>query len=100
MADLIQVTPEELRERANDVRKCRDRSDESMTNIASLIRGLNEIWTGEAQMAFESKLNSLQNKFMMFSEGMVRYADAMDTAANELENTDRRLSSTINNFMV
>lgn len=100
MADLIQVTPEELRERANSVRQCRDHSDESMSSISSLVQGLNEIWTGEAQQAFENKLNSLRVKFEQFSYAMAEYAKDMDLAADTLENADKRLSQTINNFIV
>ncbi|OON96812.1 MAG: hypothetical protein ATN31_01595 [Candidatus Epulonipiscioides saccharophilum] len=100
MADLIQVTSEELRERANEVRSQRTRNDEAIANIATLIRGLNEIWSGEAQVAFESKFHNMQGKFAEFSDHLERYSVMMDKSADELESKDKDLSSRINAFEI
>ncbi len=98
MADLIQVTPEELRERASEVRNQRARNDEAIANIATLIKGLNEIWSGEAQVAFEGKFNSMQGKFAEFSDHLQNYSVMMDKSADELEAKDKDLSNRINAF--
>lgn len=100
MANLIQVTPDELRAKANDIRKYRAQSDEAVDRLSSLIRGLNEIWVGDAQRAFEDKIHSLQTNFNYFSDIMEKYAFLMDIAADNLEDTDRRISNAINNFSI
>ncbi|WP_010165720.1 WXG100 family type VII secretion target [Candidatus Epulonipiscium viviparus] len=100
MADLIQVTPSELRERAKDVRTYRTDNDTVLADIAALIRGLNEIWEGEAQRAFEAKFNNVQSKFVTFSEEIEKYAKMMERAADGLEFTDQDLSSKINNYNI
>lgn len=100
MADLILVTPEELREKANEIRKCRAKSDEAIEGLSSLVRGLNEIWVGEAQRSFEDKLNSIKIKFGYFSDIMEKYAFLMDMSADNIEETDIRISNAINHFNI
>ncbi|WP_010165719.1 WXG100 family type VII secretion target [Candidatus Epulonipiscium viviparus] len=100
MANLIQVTPEELRNRARDVRQYRSQNDEVMTDISILIRSLNDIWEGEAQRAYEAKLSTLQSKFNEFSDKIEAYAKMMDMTADGLEQTDIRISSAINSFNI
>lgn len=95
---VIQVTPETLRSKANDVRNYRTEHDDVMQKLKNLIYALNEIWKGEAQNAFLEKYESMQPTFTNFSELLEGYAKLMDTAANELETTDQSLKSTMENF--
>ncbi len=95
---LIQVTPEELRGKANELRTIKSDHDEAMAKMKTLIMGLNETWKGEAQDAFVAKFESMQPTFTSFSEMVEQYAQLMDTTANSMEETDQSLSSTINSF--
>lgn len=95
---VIQVTPETLRSKANEVRNHRSQHDDTMLKLKNLIYALNEIWKGDAQNAFLAKYESMQSTFTNFSELLEGYAKLMDTAANELEATDQSLKSTMNNF--
>lgn len=95
---IIQVTPEVLNSKANEVRSLRAQHDDTMAKLRSLVLALNETWKGEAQDAFVAKFESMQNSFTSFSEMLEGYAKLMDTAARELQNTDQSLKSTMQSF--
>ncbi len=95
---IIQVTPELLRGKANDVRNYRGQHDDTMVKLGNLIRSLNEIWKGSAQDAFVAKYESMQTTFRNFSELLEDYAKLMDMTANGMEEKDQSLKTTIENF--
>lgn len=97
---LIQVTPELLTGKANELRGLKGQHDEAMTKMRTLIMGLNEIWKGDAQDAFLAKYESMQGTFNSFSQMLEDYARLMDTAANKLQETDSGLQATMNSFGV
>ena len=92
---IIQVTPEVLISKANEVRSLKAQHDDTMAKLRSLVLALNETWKGEAQDAFVAKFEGMQNSFTSFSEMLEGYAKLMDTAARELQNTDQSLKSTM-----
>ena len=95
---IIQVTPEVLNSKANEVRSLRAQHDDTMAQLRSLVLALNEPWKCEAQYSFVDKFESMQNSFTSFSEMLEGYAKLMDTAARELQNTDQTLKSTMQSF--
>ena len=97
---LIQVTPELLMGKANELRGLKSTHDEAMTKMRTLIMGLNEIWKGDAQAAYVAKYESMQSTFTNFSQMIEDYAKLMDTAAQKLQETDTALRSTMNSFGV
>lgn len=94
---IIQVTPDLLTGKAQEVRGLRATHDETMAKLKSLVMGLNETWKGEAQSAFVAKFESMQASFTNFSEMLEGYAKLMDTTANEIRTTDQSLKTTIQN---
>ena len=91
---VIQVTPETLRGKANEVRGHKSTHDDTMAKLKSLIHGLNAEWKGKAQDAFVAKFDSMQSSFTQFSQMLEDYAKLMDTAARELEIKDQELAQT------
>ncbi len=94
---IIQVTPELLSSKANEVRSLKAQHDDTMAKMRSLVLALNENWKGEAQDAFVSKFESMQSSFTNFSNMLEGYAKLMDTASRELQATDQNLRSTVQN---
>ena len=88
---LIQVTPDLLTGKANELRGLKSEHDEAMKKMKTLITGLNEIWKG-------AKYESMQNTFTSFSEMLEDYAKLMGTAATKLQETDASLQATMNSF--
>lgn len=95
---LIQVTPDLLKGKANELRGFKQNHDDAMSSMRTLIMGLNEIWKGDAQDAYVQKYESMKSTFDSFSEMIEGYARLMDTAAQRLEETDQNLTSTMNGF--
>lgn len=95
---IIQVTPELLMSKSNEVRNLKSNHDETMAKLRQLVLALNEQWKGEAQDAFVAKFESMQPTFNNFSEMLERYAQLMDTAAKELQATDQTLKGKIQSF--
>lgn len=85
---LIQVTPELLEAKANEVRSLRNEHDECMSRMKSLVHALSEIWKGESQDAFVAKFDGMQSTFTNFSEMLEDYAKTMDTAAKRFREAD------------
>ena len=95
---IIQVTPDLLRGKAGEVRTLRGTHDETMTKLRNLVRALNDQWKGAAQDAFLQKFESMQPQFNNFSEMLEGYANLMDKAAIDLQQTDQNLQGTMNSF--
>ena len=95
---LIQVTPDLLNGKANELRTYKSQHDEAMSKMRTLIYGLNEVWKGEAQDAFLAKYESMQSTFTNFSQMLEDYAKLMDTDAQRLQETDQSLQATMNSF--
>ena len=95
---LIQVTPDMLRARAGDVRKNRGEHDATIQRLNQIVFGLNDVWKGEAQNAFVERYRSMEATFRNFSEMLEGYAKLMETAANQLQETDVALKGTMNTF--
>ena len=90
---IIQVTPELLNAKANELRGLKAQHDEAMAKMRSLILGLNEIWKGEAQTALVSKYEGMQSTFNNFSEMLESYAKLMDVSAQQIQETDQNLKT-------
>jgi len=95
---MIQVTPEMLRGRAGDVRKNRAEHDATIQRLNQIVFGLEDVWKGEAQTAFVERYRSMEATFKNFSEMLEGYAKLMDTAANQMQETDSALKGKMNSF--
>ena len=94
----ITITPSMLRGKAGELRGLRGEHEAVMKRITSLVNGLGDQWTGEAQTAFLQSYQGMQPTFQKFIEILDGYAKLMDTAANELETTDASIGRTISSF--
>lgn len=95
---LIQVTPELLTSKANELRGLKQEHDDAMAKMRNLIMGINEVWRGEAQDAYIAKYESMQTTFNTFSQMLEEYAKLMDTASQRLQESDQSLRTTIESF--
>lgn len=95
---LIQITPDDLKSKANELRGLKSEHDETMQKMKTLIEGLNEIWKGDAQDAYVEKYHSMQSTFTNFSEMLEGYAKLMDTAAERMSETDTSLKGAMDSF--
>ena len=89
----IRITPDSLRSRAKEVDGYREEFNTTMGKLQSLVGALGDEWQGDAQVAFTQDFENMKKNITSFSECLQRYADAMRTAAAELEATDTNLKS-------
>jgi len=94
----IEVTPDLLNGKAQELRGIKDEHDQAMAKMRTLILGLNEVWKGDAQDAFVAKYESMSGTFASFSQLLEDYAQLMNTAAAKLQETDTSLQGTMNSF--
>lgn len=92
---LIQVTPDLLRQKANEVRQYRGEHEEVMNKFKTLMYALDEIWKGEAQAAIIQRYEAMQPTFQNFVTMLEDYAKLMDASANSLEEVDQQLKQQI-----
>ncbi len=93
MAEMIQVTPDLLREKAGELRGYRSEHDDAINKITNLVNGLPAEFKGGAASAYVEKFNSMQSTFTNFSELLEDLARKLDVAANNFEATDGQTAS-------
>ena len=89
---VIQVSPELLTAKANELRGIKAEHDEAMAKMRTLITGLNEQWKGEAQDALVARYEGMSATFTNFSQMIEEYAVLMEKSAQALADTDVQLA--------
>ncbi|MBO5008348.1 MAG: WXG100 family type VII secretion target [Clostridia bacterium] len=93
----IQVTPELLREKSNEVRNLKEENAAVIQKLTALVNGLTEIWQGEAQSAFQSKFESMRSTFTQFEQLLESYAADLSTNASIYEQAEAQAKQVSSN---
>ena len=97
---IIQVTPESLRSEANRLNTLKESHKTEMNNLRRLILSLNEQWKGSAQEAFVGKYQELQPEFQKFIKLLEDHINHMKIEADQMEERDNALASTMKSFSI
>lgn len=97
---IIQVTPESLRSEANRLNSLKESHKAEMNNLRRLILSLNEQWKGSAQDAFVGKYQELQPEFQKFIKLLEDHINHMKIEADQMEQRDNALASTMKSFSI
>lgn len=97
---IIQVTPESLRAEANRLNSLKESHKTEMNNLRRLILSLNEQWKGSAQDAFVGKYQELQPEFQKFIKLLEDHINHMKIEADQMEERDNALASTMKSFSI
>lgn len=89
--EIFQISPNELRGRADELETQRQHQLETMKRLRVLIMSLNESWKGDAQDAFVQKFISGQSKMDDLSRAIEDYIKLAREAAGEAERVDGEL---------
>lgn len=95
---IIQVTPELLEGKANEVMQLKGQHEEVISKLTNLVHGLNEQWKGEAQDAFVSKYDSMQSQFKNLSEILEGYSKLMTDYAKDMRQLEGQKKGQISSF--
>lgn len=96
---LLQMRPEELIQRANEIEQLRQQHIELMKQFRIIILGLSEDWKGEAQEALVNKFINFGQTMGEMEETLGQYVLLAKDAAEETMSADQNLMRMIRQLM-
>lgn len=92
----VNIKPEALRNRSQQIENLRQKDIESLTKIRALVLNLEEVWRGQAAEAYVNKYLSQQNNLNEFHNTLRDFVDLLNDAANKAESIDSELLGLVN----
>lgn len=96
---LLQMRPEELKLRANEIEQLRQQHIEIMKQFRIIIMGLSEDWKGDAQEALVNKFLNFSQTMTNMEETMGQYVTLAKRAADDATGADQSLVNMIHQLM-
>lgn len=86
----IQVTSNELRTKADELRGLNQRFSSEIENMTSHQNNLNTMWEGEAKEAFNQALNQDKGKLENFKNAIEAYIQALTVIAQRYDEAENK----------
>ncbi len=93
MSNQIRMTPELMRERANEYRSQAEIVGEVISAMDTLLTNLQEEWEGAASRSYAERYGELKPGFEKAKELIEEIAAALDSTANIVEETDTEIAN-------
>lgn len=93
MSNQIRITPDQMRERANQYRVEADTVNGVIKKMDSLLQQLQNEWEGAASESYAERYAELKPGFMKAEELIREIAAALDATAKTVEDTDISIAS-------
>lgn len=93
MANQIRITPDQMRERANQYRTEADTVQGVIQKMDSLLGQLQAEWEGAASESYAARYQELKPGFMKAEELIREIAAALDSTARIVEETDTDIAN-------
>ena len=93
MANQIRITPDQMRERANQYRAEADTVNGVINKMDALLQALQVEWEGSASESYAARYQELKPGFMKAEELILEIATALDYTAKIVEETDASIAS-------
>lgn len=93
MASQIRITPDQMRERANQYRGEADTVNGVINKMDSLLGQLQAEWEGAASESYAARYQELKPGFMKAEELIREIATALDATARIVEETDTDIAN-------
>lgn len=93
MANQIRITPDQMRERANQYRTEADTVNGVINKMDSLLQQLQSEWEGSASESYAARYQELKPGFMKAEELIREIAAALDSTAKIVEETDSEIAN-------
>lgn len=93
MANQIRITPDQMRERANQYRTEADTMNGVINKMDSLLGQLQAEWEGAASESYAARYQELKPGFMKAEELIREIATALDSTARIVEETDTDIAN-------
>ena len=92
MANQIRMTPDVMRQRANEYRTQGEAVNEVISKMDPLLGQLQSEWEGNASEAYAARYQELKPGFQKASELIYEIASALDSTAKIVEETDNAIA--------
>ena len=92
MASQIRITPDQMRERANQYRAEADTVNGVIGKMDALLQALQGEWEGSASESYAARYQELKPGFMKAEELIREIAAALDSTAKIVEETDASIA--------
>ena len=93
MANQIRITPDQMRERANQYRNEADTVNGVISSMDNLLSALQSEWEGAASESYAVRYEELKPGFQKAEELIREIASALDSTANIVETTDSDIAA-------
>ena len=93
MAGQIRITPDQMRERANQYRNEAETVNGVIGKMDSLLQALQGEWEGSASESYAARYQELKPGFMKAEELIREIAAALDSTARIVEETDTSIAN-------
>lgn len=93
MANQIRITPDQMRQRANQYRNEAENVHGVIGSMDNLLSALQSEWEGAASESYAARYQELKPGFMKAEELIREIAQALDSTANIVEETDNSIAA-------
>ena len=93
MANQIRITPDQMKERANQYRVEADTVNGVINKMDSLLQPLQSEWEGAASESYAVRYQELKPSFVKAEELIREIAAALDSTAKIVEETDTSIAN-------
>ena len=93
MANQIRITPDQMRERANQYRTEADTVNGVISSMDTLLSNLQSEWEGAASESYAARYEELKPGFQKAEELIREIAAALDSTASIVETTDSDIAA-------
>ncbi len=93
MANQIRITPDQMRQRANDYRREADTVNGVISKMDTLLQQLQSEWEGAASESYAVRYDELKPGFLRAEELIREIATALDSTAKIVEETDSSIAN-------
>lgn len=91
---MFRVSSGELRQKAQQLEQMNAQFKTAVESLANQEQNLATMWEGEAQKAFRTAFNNDRQQFMNFYNGIAKYIQALQDAAQQYEQAEAKNLST------
>lgn len=95
MAKRIMLTPDEMRARAGEIRKCKEADEVVIGKMTNLVSSLCTVWRGPSQDGFVNQYVKGREDFRNLHRTLDYIAGMLEQTAAGMERTDNSLRSDI-----
>ncbi len=93
MAGQIRITPDQMRDRANQYRTEASNVGDVIQHMDTLLNSLQEEWEGSAAQAYANRFQELRPSFVKAQDLITEIGQSLDATAQSLEETDSNIAA-------